>query len=137
MNAEQARKIATERRELDGEEGTDQLRKLRDIIDDAAIAERERIDQQITNGAGLKRLSCTSTFSVRISASRTPQEDIGFIEDVANLITESVVLGLKSDGFNVTTRSEEVVDYRDRHDAPPEYYDTNFYVNWQQDTTSL
>ncbi len=105
------------------------------------IALQEKIDGEIYDQiAGIHRaieqaasegmFAANYTTSERIASRINPPETVEFIKTVTDMITTAVTEQLVTEGYKVHRDMRSVEDYRDRDDAPPEYYDTHFTVSW-------
>ena len=141
MEAEQARqrshtsaermRIATESARANAQTEADSaIEGLQESIEASARLEREAIDKAIEVAANSGRSWTNHRYSERISASRNTREDVAFIETIVDATTAIVVESLQTDGYEVTTSTNEERDYRDNVDAQPEYYETYFSVKW-------
>ncbi len=130
--AERMRIIAESAREIAQRAVEAESQKREEAITATVHAQREIVDAAITKTAEMGRNSVNHKYSERISASRNSREEIAAIEDFANIVTERLQAGLQKDGFDVHTRSEEVIDFRESEsfNSPPEYYDTTITIQW-------
>lgn len=124
-------RIATDAaRENARAEATGLLEQLEAAIAVTVEKTRSIIDTSIREAATKGRSWSTHTHSERISASRNSRDEVAFIESIADIVTARVVTALEADGYQVSTRADEVIDYRDTVGSPPEYYDTHFGISW-------
>lgn len=89
------------------------------------------IGQAASDGLFVARFTASERIATRIN----PPEVVQFIKTVTDSIASVVAEQLEAEGYGVDRHTLDVADYRDRDDAPPEYYDTHFTVSWQPDRT--
>jgi hypothetical protein len=129
-SAERMRMVSEAARENAQLERDSELVELQERIEATAREQREAINNTVNRAANLGQNYASHQYIERISRHRNKQKLISFIIGVADITSEIIVESLKSDGFEVSTKTHEATDPRDGDNAPTEYYVTNFSVKW-------
>lgn len=107
-----------------------ELQHLEGCIITTAMDNRQLIDTTLAIAAKEGKRYSQYTYTERISASRLSPDEIAFVEAAADEVAGILSASLEADGYSVSFRSKEVMDYRDSVGAPPEYYDNVFDIRW-------
>ena len=130
ISAERMRIVSESARENAHVQDETNIENLQSKIDVTAMLEREAIDELIGEAANMGQKWTRYIYTERISAMLQTRQVVTFIETVSNLVTAKVVESLQTDGFEVSTTSSEVLDFRQSINEQPEYYETYFAVKW-------